>query len=80
MQRPDAYDAAMYRTGWHREQGQVWRQTPSWYAAVAKAMADEPDFPLYRYSAARLRISCRLPMIKSSWRGHADNPIDFQES
>lgn len=48
--------------------------------AVAKAMADELDVPLYRYLGGTFAHLLPTPMMNIINGGaHADNPIDFQE-
>jgi enolase len=48
--------------------------------AVAKAMADELDVPLYRYLGGTFSHLLPTPMMNIINGGaHADNPIDFQE-
>ncbi len=48
--------------------------------AVAKAMADELDVPLYRYLGGTFAHQLPVPMMNIINGGkHADNPIDFQE-
>ncbi|MCM2344295.1 MAG: phosphopyruvate hydratase [Alphaproteobacteria bacterium] len=48
--------------------------------AVAKAMADELDMPLYRYLGGTFSHLLPTPMMNIINGGaHADNPIDFQE-
>jgi enolase len=48
--------------------------------AVAKAMADEQDVPLYRYVGGALAHTLPTPMMNIINGGaHADNPVDFQE-
>ncbi len=48
--------------------------------AVAKAMADELDVPLYRYVGGSFAHLLPTPMMNIINGGaHADNPIDFQE-
>ena len=48
--------------------------------AVAKAMADELDVPLYRYLGGTFAHELPVPMMNIINGGkHADNPIDFQE-
>ncbi len=48
--------------------------------AVAKAMADELDMPLYRYIGGTFAHSLPTPMMNIINGGaHADNPVDIQE-
>ncbi|MGZ9097797.1 MAG: phosphopyruvate hydratase [Micavibrio sp.] len=48
--------------------------------AVAKAMADELDVPLYRYLGGTFAHQLPVPMMNIINGGkHADNPIDIQE-
>ena len=48
--------------------------------AVAKAMADELDVPLYRYLGGTFAHELPVPMMNIINGGkHADNPIDIQE-
>lgn len=48
--------------------------------AVAKAMADELDVPLYRYLGGTFAHQLPVPLMNIINGGkHADNPIDFQE-
>ncbi len=48
--------------------------------AVAKAMAEELDVPLYRYLGGTFAHQLPVPMMNIINGGkHADNPIDFQE-
>jgi enolase len=48
--------------------------------AVAKAMANELDVPLYRYLGGTFAHELPVPMMNIINGGkHADNPIDFQE-
>lgn len=48
--------------------------------AVAKAMSDELDVPLYRYLGGTFAHLLPTPMMNIINGGaHADNPIDFQE-
>ncbi|MEZ5813546.1 MAG: phosphopyruvate hydratase [Alphaproteobacteria bacterium] len=48
--------------------------------AVAKAMADELDMPLYRYIGGAFAHKLPMPMMNIINGGaHADNPVDIQE-
>ncbi len=48
--------------------------------AVAKAMADELDMPLYRYVGGSFAHTLPTPMMNIINGGaHADNPVDIQE-
>jgi len=48
--------------------------------AVAKAMADELDMPLYRYIGGTFAHNLPTPMMNIINGGaHADNPVDIQE-
>ena len=48
--------------------------------AVAKAMADELDMPLYRYIGGSFAHTLPTPMMNIINGGaHADNPVDIQE-
>ncbi|MFN3701484.1 MAG: phosphopyruvate hydratase [Alphaproteobacteria bacterium] len=48
--------------------------------AVAKAMAEELDMPLYRYIGGAFAHELPTPMMNIINGGaHADNPVDFQE-
>lgn len=48
--------------------------------AVAKAMADELDMPLWRYIGGTFAHTLPTPMMNIINGGaHADNPVDFQE-
>jgi enolase len=48
--------------------------------AVAKAMADEMQIPLYRYIGGTYAHTLPTPMMNIINGGaHADNPVDFQE-
>lgn len=48
--------------------------------AIAKAMADELEMPLYRYIGGTFAHQLPTPMMNIINGGaHADNPVDFQE-
>lgn len=48
--------------------------------AVAKAMAEELDLPLYRYIGGSFAHQLPVPLMNIINGGkHADNPVDFQE-
>lgn len=48
--------------------------------AVAKAMAEELDLPLYRYIGGSFSHQLPVPLMNIINGGqHADNPVDFQE-
>lgn len=48
--------------------------------AVAKAMAEELDLPLYRYIGGAFAHQLPVPLMNIINGGkHADNPVDFQE-